>query len=83
VVVRPADLLVSPADVRRWRTDVAGLRQVDAAAWFGVSVRTWRRWEHGTTLLHPAAARLIRAHLDSAAAFAVDGGAPSAQLAAS
>jgi DNA-binding transcriptional regulator YiaG len=37
---------VAPATLRRLRR-VAGWRQEDAAAWAGVSVRTWRRWEEG------------------------------------
>lgn len=36
------------AEVRAWR-DKAGLTQEQAARSLKVTLRTWQRWEHGTT----------------------------------
>lgn len=66
VYVRTADFLVAPAQLREWRV-AAKLRQVDAAIFFGVSERTWRRWERGDTAPAPAVARALRATLAPAA----------------
>lgn len=48
-------------NLRDWRWRRLGWTQAQAAEWAGVTVRTWRRWEHGESRPPPVVAWALRA----------------------
>lgn len=55
----PALPLITPDTLRTLRR-VMGWRQLDAAVWAGVDLRTWRRWETGEKQPHGLLARALQ-----------------------